>query len=132
YHFPYSPDLVLGVSGLAAPATKVAGWSDWTVTPSWSDGTRTLRTTIGHGLPFVYARTTGGDGRLSLTAAPRVWSSSGGVTGFTVNGHDYAAFAPAGATWALSGSTFTSSLAGKGFFSLAVLPTTPSSTDADR
>src|SRR3954454_10231490 len=56
YHFPYSTDFVLGVAGLAAPRTLVDGWSDWTVTAAWSDGARSLKSTLGHGLPFVYNR----------------------------------------------------------------------------
>jgi hypothetical protein len=42
------------MTGLVAPVVKVDGWSDWTVTPSWSDGTRTMTATIGHGLPMTY------------------------------------------------------------------------------
>ncbi|MEU4738656.1 hypothetical protein, partial [Streptomyces fradiae] len=30
-----------------SPDAKADGWSDWTVSPYWSDGARTLRTTIG-------------------------------------------------------------------------------------
>ena len=34
-------DFVAGVTGLASPDVKVDGWTDWTVTPYWSDGART-------------------------------------------------------------------------------------------
>ncbi|MFI6762514.1 glycosyl hydrolase [Micromonospora sp. NPDC050417] len=132
YHYTYSADFTLGVTGLNSPDVKVDGWSDWTVTPYWSDGTRTLKTTIGHGLPFVYAQVTGGNAQLSLTSAPTVWSNTAGRLGFTVRGHDYVAYAPTGATWTVSGNTVTSTLAGRGYFSVAVLPTTPSSPAADR
>ena len=53
YHFPYTRDVLVGVAGLNAPNVKVDDWSDWTVSPIWTDGTRTLRATIGHGLPIV-------------------------------------------------------------------------------
>ena len=56
YHYPYTTEFTLGVTGLNSPDVKVDGWTDWTVSPYWSDGARTLRTTIGHGLPFVYVR----------------------------------------------------------------------------
>ena len=38
YHYPYSADFTLGVTGLNSPDVKVDGWTDWTVTPYWSDG----------------------------------------------------------------------------------------------
>nr|BFE60621.1 hypothetical protein GCM10020063_051470 [Dactylosporangium thailandense] len=132
YHFPYTTEFTLGVAGLNAPNTLVDGWTDWTVTPSWSDGARTLKTTIGHGIPFVYARTSGGNAQLTFGGAPTVWSNSGARVGFTVRGHDYMAYAPTGATWTVSGSTITSTLAGKDYFSVALLPTTTSTSAADR
>jgi endoglucanase Acf2 len=132
YHFPYTTEFTLGVAGLNSPDTKVDGWTDWTVTPYWSDGARTLRATIGHGLPFVYARTSGGNAQLTFGGAPTVWTNSGARVGFTVRGHDYVAYAPTGATWTVSGSTISSTLAGKDYYSVAVLPTTPSTSAADR
>ncbi|GAA4024216.1 hypothetical protein GCM10022247_55900 [Allokutzneria multivorans] len=122
YHYQYGADFTLGVTGLNAPEAKVDGWTDWTVSPFWSDGARTLRATIGHGSPFVYAKVTGGDARLSFSAAPNVWQNNGSRIGFSVDGHDYVAYAPSGATWNVGGNAITSSLAGKGFFSVAVLP----------
>ncbi|MES9541539.1 glycosyl hydrolase [Actinomadura sp. NPDC000600] len=134
YHFPYREDFVAGVAQLNAPDVKVDGWSDWTVSPYLSDGARSLRATVGKGLPFAYFRTSGGNAQLTASggAAPTVWSNSGSWIGYTINGHDYAAYAPSGATWTVSGSTISSSLAGKDYFSVAVLPTTASASDDDR
>ncbi|WP_338742757.1 glycosyl hydrolase [Actinomadura luteofluorescens] len=134
YHFPYSEDFVAGVAQLNSSEVKVDGWSDWTVSPYLSDGARSLRATIGKGLPFAYFRTSGGNARIAASggATPTVWSNSGSWIGYTINGHDYAAYAPSGATWTVSGSTIGSTLAGKDYFSVAVLPTTASSSDADR
>ena len=89
FHYPYVQDIRVGVAGLAAPLVKVDGWTDWTVSPHWSDGTRTMRATIGHGLPFAYFQTTGGNAQISTAGTPDVWSNSGATIGFTVNGHDY-------------------------------------------
>lgn len=134
YHYDYAEDFVVGVAGLAAPEVKVDDWSDWTVSPLLSDGAHTLRATMGSGLPFAYFRASGGDARIqgASGAAVSVWSHSGATIGFTVDGHDYLAFAPTGATWTVDGSTIGSSLAGKDYFSVAVLPTTPSTPAADR
>ena len=131
YHYNYSEDFRLGIAGLTADG-KVDDYSDWTVSELWSNGSSSLRTTIGHGLPWVFATKTGGNATLTGTAAPTVWSSANGAIGYTIKGHDYAAFGPAGSTWTVSGSTISSSLNGGSFFSVAVLPTGPSSSNADR
>ena len=132
YHYPYAEDLRIGLAGLDADG-KVDDYSDWTVSTLWSNGSSSLRTTFGHGLPFVYATRTGSaDATLTTSGVPRVWSSSGGTIGFTANGHDYAAFAPSGASWNVAGTSIRSSLAGGSFFSVAVLPITAQSTDAQR
>ncbi len=128
FHYSYGEDLMLGVAGLNSPDAKVDGFSDWTVTGYWSDGARTLRATFGHGLPFVYATKSGGDALVVFNGTPTIWYNSGGVVGATVNGHHYALFAPTGATWSVSGTTAQSTLAGKDYFSVAVLPDTASAT----
>ncbi|GAB3086569.1 glycosyl hydrolase [Micromonospora schwarzwaldensis] len=123
YHYPYREDVRVGVAGLAAPVVKAADWTDWTVTADWSDGSRSMRATIGHGLPFSYYTVTGGAAaQLTAAATPTVWRNSGATIGFTVNGHDYVAYAPTGSTWTVNGAGISSTLAGKGYFSVAVLP----------
>ncbi|MFD0521710.1 glycosyl hydrolase [Paractinoplanes durhamensis] len=123
YHYIYSEDFTAGVAGLNAPRTLVDGWTDWTVTPYWSDGTRTMKATIGHGLPFAYFQITGGNAQITAKSTPTIWSNSGSRIGYSVAGKDYVAYAPTGATWTVSGTVITSTLAGKGYFSIAVLPT---------
>jgi endoglucanase Acf2 len=132
FHYPYAQHVVVGVAGLNASQALVDGWSDWTVTPSWSDGTRTMKATIGHGLPLSYYQVTGGDALLTITGPPTAWQNSGSRIGFSIGGHDYVVYGPAGSTWTVSGSTIRSSLAGKGFFSVAVLPTLSSASTADK
>ncbi|MDZ5443353.1 glycosyl hydrolase [Micromonospora sp. 4G57] len=122
YHFPYTEDIRVGVAGLGAPVVKAADWTDWTVTADWTDGARTMRATIGHGLPFSYYRITGGNAQITAAAAPTVWANSGAMIGFTVRGHDYVAYAPTGASWTVAGTGISSTLGGKGYFSVAVLP----------
>ncbi len=132
YHFPYAEDLRISTTGLHAPDTRVLASSDWTVTAVWNDGTRRLEATFGHGLPFVYAKVGGASGtsapgekhdaRIELGAGAQTWSSKGEVLGVTVHGHDYGLFAPTGATWRADGNAVVSDLAGKGFFSVAILP----------
>ncbi|GAA3967357.1 glycoside hydrolase [Thermobifida alba] len=122
YQYPHSPDLVLGVQGLNAPAARVAGYGDWTVTADLSDSSRRLRTTLGQGLPFVYADVSGGPVRVEFTAQPTVWRRSGHAVGVTVNGNHYALFAPSGAAWSESGTVLTADVGGEGYASVALLP----------
>ncbi|GAA3487929.1 glycosyl hydrolase [Streptomyces cremeus] len=124
YEYAHKRDLTLGLTGLNSPDTKADAWSDWTVTPYWSDGARTLRTTIGHGLPFVYAKGSGANAQITTAAAPAVFADQGDVLGITVAGHHYALFAPGGSDWNVSGSTITAGLGAKDYFSVAVLPST--------
>jgi endoglucanase Acf2 len=122
YRFPYASDLHLSTSGLRARDARVQSWSDWTVTAAWRDETHELSGTFGHGLPFVYLRTGRGDARVELAGEGQTWSEHGEVLGITVHGHDYGLFAPTGSTWRREGSALVSDLAGKGFYSVAVLP----------
>lgn len=131
YHYAYAEDLVAGVAGLAAPTVKVAGWTDWTVTPDWSDGSHTLRATIGHGLPITSFVATGGAAQVAATDAVEVWWRSGAMVGVRVNSHDYLLSAPGG-SWTLSGTTLTSPLNSAGRYSVAVLPTTSATSVSDR
>lgn len=124
YEYAHKADLTLGLSGLNSPDTKADDWSDWTVTPYWSDGDRTLRATIGHGMPFVYAEGEGGDARVTTAGTPDVFADDGNVVGITVAGHHYALFAPTGSDWNVSGTDITAGLGDKDYFSVAVLPST--------
>ncbi|MFF5187993.1 glycosyl hydrolase [Streptomyces sp. NPDC000345] len=122
YEFPHKADLTLGLAGLDSPDAKADGWSDWTVTPYWNDGARTLRATIGHGLPYVYAEGTGGAAEISAAAPPTVFADRGNVLGVTISGHHYALFAPSSSDWTVSGNEIRADLGTKDYFSLAVLP----------
>jgi endoglucanase Acf2 len=122
YMFNYAEDLRVGLDGLASPDTRVASYSDWSVTAEWS-GNSSLRATIGHGMPFTYF-TRKGSAPVVIKASDDVdvWHQAGEVLGVTVNGHHYGIFAPSKSSWEKSGSTLKSNLAGKDYFSVAVLP----------
>ena len=133
YKFSYTRDLLVGVAGLTAGRVQVDDWSDWTVTPAWTDGNRTLKATIGHGLPFSYYDVDGGgSAQISTDGPPKVWATSGSMIGFSIRDHDYVAYAPTGASWVVNGSSITSTLGGKDYFSVAVLPTKAADSDSTR
>ncbi|WP_431677937.1 glycosyl hydrolase [Kitasatospora sp. KL5] len=122
YDYTHTRDLTLGVAGLNSPDTKVDGWSDWTVTPYWADGSRTFSATVGHGLPYVYAHATGGAAQITAAGTPTVFADQGNVLGITVGGHHYGLFAPTGTDWTVNGTTLTAALGAKDYYSVAVLP----------
>lgn len=122
YEYPHAADLVVGIEGLNVPITRTAGYSDWAVTADWSEGTRNLRATMAHGNPYAFFRIMGGPARIAFPTAPVVWADEGGVLGVTINGHHYGIFAPTGSAWTAVGNARTSTLAGKDYLSVAVLP----------
>jgi len=116
----HQQDMILGTPGLSAGSVNISAYSDWTATFNWG----ALAVTVGRGMPFVYATTTGTSIRLTFPNVPTVFSTNANVLGVTINGNNYALFGPTGATWSGQGSTaFTCTLpSGKGYFSLALLP----------
>lgn len=121
YLYPYQQQLQVGIEGLTAAKTLVESYSDWAVTSSWTSGTKTLKATIGHGLPFVYFTVTGGSATVLSKEAPQIWSNKDGVVGLTVGGRHYGIFGPAGSVWTGT-TTLKSTLNGKDFLSVAILP----------
>lgn len=121
YGFSMANDLHVGLDGLAAPGTRAAAASDWTVTAAWDDGTHRLRATFGHGLPFVYFTGSGGDAVVRFDGPPTIWATDGPAVGVTVNGHHYGLFAPRGALWTGT-DALRSDLNGQNYFAVAVLP----------
>lgn len=121
YKFPYVPHLLVGVEGLNAPSTKVDGYGDWTVTASWESQEKVLRSTIGHGLPYIYFYVEGANVVINPKIDAQVWHQQGEVLGITIQGKHYGIFAPSGSQWQGTGP-WTSSLNAKGFVSVALLP----------
>ncbi len=120
-------DFVIGHSGVETFAeARVDGFSDWFVSALFEQERKTLRTTFGHGSPFVFVEIRGGNPTLTFgQEAPKVWSgdANSAVLGITVKGRHYGIFAPAGSNWSdLKASLWTADTRGKGYFTVAVLP----------
>ena len=125
--------VVVGVSGLTATRATVDDYSDWTVSIAWDDGTRSFRATSGIGMPFVYFSKGSGD-----TASVTVSIGSATVDNEILlitnsqEGENFAVYAPFGSTWTQSGDTYTSTLNGENYWSMAILPAgTPATVAAD-
>jgi endoglucanase Acf2 len=122
---PMGPEqpLVVGVSGLSGTYPTVSDYSDWTVTASWSNAGRTFNATMGLGMPFVYF-TKGNADVASVVVNIGTVAIQGEMLLVTnsLSASNFAVYAPAGSTWSQSGTTYTSTLAGKNYYSVAMLP----------
>jgi endoglucanase Acf2 len=115
--------LLLGVTGLSGTFPTVSDYSDWTVTATWSSNGHSFNATMGMGMPFVYCTKGSSDvasvivniGTVSIQSEMLLVTNS-------LFGSSYAVYAPVGSTWTQSGVTYTSTLAGKNYFSVAILP----------
>ena len=115
--------IVVGVSGLAATRATVDDYSDWTVTIGWDSGEHSFRATSGVGMPFVYFSKAATD-VASVTVSRGTASIAGEILLITDSdeGSNFAVYAPVGSTWTQSGTTYTSTLNGQNYWSLAMLP----------
>jgi len=121
YFMPYSQQITVGITGLNAQKTTADDYGDWTSTALWIDGTKEMKATFGHGLPFVFFEIKGGNAEIKSAMTPTIWSKNNEVVGLTVDGKHYGVFAPVGSTWSGT-STLVSTLNGKNYLSVALLP----------
>ncbi len=122
---PMGPEqpLVIGVSGLSGAYPTVSNHTDWTVTASWNNAGHTFNATMGLSMPFVYCTKGNSDvasvlvniGTVAIQNEMLLITNS-------ISGSNFAVYAPVGSTWSQSGSTYTSTLAGKNYYSVAMLP----------
>ena len=121
--YPWRADLTVGAAGLAASRAVPARYGDWTVTARWEGGPVGFEATVGHGLPYVSFEIAGGDAVVTPAAGASVWHREGAVVGLTVGGQHYGLFAPTGAAWTgAAGAPLRSTLDGRGYLSVALLP----------
>ncbi len=118
-------DIVIGHSAESSfPDAKLADNSQWFITAEFASNEAALRTTFGHGSPFIYCRLKRGKPVLSFAETPQVWSGSTkeAILGITVRGNHYGLFGASASTWSgLKTSTFENETT-KDYFSVALLP----------
>lgn len=113
----------IGVTGLNASKATASDYSDWTVSMNWNDGVRDLQATSGIGMPFVYfEKNTGATASVKVNSGVVTVSSELLIVENASNGADFVVYAPTGSTWSVSGNTYTSTLNGKNYWSVAMLP----------
>jgi endo-1,3(4)-beta-glucanase len=135
-YIPWGPidafePIIVGVSNLNASAANVSDFSDWTVSMDWASGTNHFTATTGIGMPFVYFTKDSNDvASITINQGTVTVTNEMIVVTDAHNGADFAIYAPVGSTWNQSGSTYTSTLNGKNYWSLAFIPGNASSVAA--
>ena len=118
-----SAPIEVNLSGLNAQKTTVSDYSDWTVTMNWEDGAHNLQATSGIGMPFIYFEKESDD-----ILEVKVNSGTATISGELLlienasNGASFVFYAPAGSVWTKNGTSFSSNLNNKDYWSMAMLP----------
>ena len=121
YAYIAEGQLKIGLSGIDKSTFKATDYSDWTATTTWTTESTSLEATFGHGLPFVYFKSSGADISISSDKNANIWYQNDNVLGVTIDGKHFGIFAPSGSSWP-SEFPLVSTLNGQGFFSVAILP----------
>ena len=118
-------DFIIGLTTANEfPEANCAGNSDWFVDAEFAQGTATLRTSFGHGSPYVFCTYSGGKPGIQFPAKPIIWAGNAksATLGITAGGHHYGLFGASASQWSgLDGTTFTNET-DKSYFSIALLP----------
>ncbi|MEQ8241447.1 MAG: glycosyl hydrolase [Cyclobacteriaceae bacterium] len=113
----------VGLSGMNTNQTTISDYTDWTVTMNWNDGSHNMSVTSGIGMPFLYFEKESDD-VLEIKVNVGTASVSGEmliVENASANA-DFVFYAPAGSSWTQNGTIYTSTLSGKNYWSMAMLP----------
>ncbi len=135
----YIPSGVIGdsapievkLSGLSTTKTTVSDYSDWTVTMNWNDSNHELKTTAGIGMPFLYFEKDADDiVEIKVNSGTSTISNELLIVENATSGADFVFYAPVGSTWVKSGNVFTSTLNGKNYWSMVMLPQNTSNVNS--
>ena len=139
-HYAHTPAVVVSPVAFQPKDARLSGYSDWLARIDMAAaGGESLEATILHGSPFSYYEISHGDVRLRLAGEPKRISDpkdpgrDGQVAAFTIDGHSYAVFAPAGASWDWTqpNELVLRMPANARYFSVAALPDASEATLAD-
>ncbi len=126
-----SNSIEVGLTGLNADKATVSDHSDWTVTMNWNDDVRDMDVTSGVGMPFLYFEKNSGDSAsVTVNSGTATVSNELLIIENASSGADFVVYAPVGSTWSASGNTYTSSLNGKNYWSVAMLPQSTTNVSA--
>ena len=118
-----SAPIEVGLTGLSTDRATVSDYSDWTVTMNWKDADNELKVTSGIGMPFLYYEKDADDVvQIKVNSGNASIDNEILIIENASSGQDFVFYAPSGSTWMQSGNTYTSTLNGKTYWSMAMLP----------
>jgi endoglucanase Acf2 len=118
-----SAPIEVKLTGLSTTQTTVSDYSDWTVTMNWKDASRELKATVGIGMPFLYFEKEADDVvEIKVNSGTATINNELLIIENAAAGADFVFYAPTGSTWTKNASIYTSSLSGKTYWSMAMLP----------
>ncbi|MDH3322676.1 MAG: glycosyl hydrolase, partial [Flavobacteriaceae bacterium] len=118
-----SAPIEVGLTGLNTTKTTVSDYSDWTVSMNWNDGAHNLEATSGIGMPFIYFQKDNDDVvEIKVNSGTASISNEILIIENANSGADFVFYAPVGSSWTQSGNVYTSTLNGKTYWSMAMLP----------
>ncbi len=117
-------DIVIGLKDAKFSDAKLADFSDWFITAQFSSVSGNLKTSFGHGSPFVYCTKDSGKFLLRFAEKPALWygDNDNKSIGITVRGNHYGLFGAGGSRWTMESETDVFLETDQGYFSLALLP----------
>ena len=127
-YIPWGPidaflPITVGVTGLNASQATISDYSDWTVSLNWQNGAHEFEATAGIGMPFLYFEKASTDvAEIIISEGTAVIAGDRILVTDARNGADFIIFGPAGTVWTQNGTTYTSSLNNKDYWSMAFVP----------
>ncbi|XZE52596.1 glycosyl hydrolase [Planctomycetaceae bacterium SH139] len=118
-------DIVIGHTAESDfPDARLAAHSQWFVTAEFTAADAKLRTTFGHGSPFVFCRYEAGKPQLRFAEKPIIWSvpAEAAVIGITVRGNHYGLFGARGSRWSGIDGLIATNQSEQDYCSIALLP----------
>ena len=118
-----SQPIKVGLDNLNSNNTMVSDYSDWTVSMNWRNAEKQMTATAGIGMPFVYfEKSASEDVVISIQSGQVTVREELLIIENASNGADFVVYAPSGSTWSNNGNVYRSSLGGKTYWSIAMLP----------
>jgi endoglucanase Acf2 len=124
--YDHVADFTVEASNFSPDDARVNKASDWGMEVEMAGNGKNMTATLLHGSPYIYVTYTDSEPKISFKGVPTViqGNEDSQALGVTVNGRNYAFFAPSGSTWSGIGTnTFHCNLpSGGNYFTVAVLP----------
>ena len=115
--------IITGVTSLNHSAPYISNYSDWLITLEWKNSGHRFQTTVGMGMPFLYYRKDSADeAYIKINSGTATIANEKIIIENAYNGADFVVYAPKGSSWTKNGTTYTSKLNGKNYWSMLMLP----------